>query len=236
MESPEPSLAPPGAGLPQPELSIARLLVWWGCWRTNRARSAAQFARERDAVLTLAQGCAPEWAERRVLIKRLPGQEDSSRFWSIYMTVEHLRIVNQGIGEVIGQLARGVLPGRKTSTADAKPRRDVGEAAIEEFERVCARFEETVAGVGELRTEAKHPHPWFGPMDAGRLVLHGGLPHGVAPRTDETDPGRLANGRLVGAGPDERGRQARMSRYTAGTYSPLRTGLLLTLSCKLASM
>ena len=175
----EPLLALPGAGLPQPELTVARLLVRWGRWGVNPAQSAAAFTRECATVLALARGCPPERAGRRVLIKRLAGMEDSSRFWSIYMTADHLRIVNQGIGGVIEQLARDEVPARATSTADVKPRPDVGEPVLGEFEQVCARFEEMASGVKNWRTRAKHPHPWFGPMDAGDWYYMAGFHMGL---------------------------------------------------------
>lgn len=175
----EPTLAPPGAGLPQPELAIARLMLRWQLRFTNRARSNARFVRERDGVLVLARSCPPAQAGQRVLIKRLPGLEDSSRFWSVYMTVEHLRIVNQGIGAVIAQLARGVVPERLTRTADVKPGKDIAGSVLEEFARGCDDLERTVSAVADLRSLVKHPHPWFGPLDAGEwyymAAFHMGL-------------------------------------------------------------
>ena len=42
---------------------------------------------------------------RRVLIRRPPGLEDSSRYWSAFMTLEHLRIVHREMVRIIDALA-----------------------------------------------------------------------------------------------------------------------------------
>lgn len=161
-----PELAPPGAGLPKPELLIARLIFRWGLWRSDRGRSSSRFAEQRDAIQRLAQGCDPVAATRRVLVRRLPGMEDSSRNWSFCMTLDHLRIVNDAVGGAIAALVAGHVPIHAASTAAVKPLADAGITAIPAFEASCRQFEQLVAATPELRTRAKYSHPWFGPLDA----------------------------------------------------------------------
>ncbi len=84
-------LAPPGAGLPKPEWFIARLIFGWFRRARSRGDLAAMFEEERERILLLAGSCDPANGTRRTLIKRLPGLEDSSRDWSVFMTLEHLR-------------------------------------------------------------------------------------------------------------------------------------------------
>ena len=74
-----PRLAPPGAGLPRPELFVARLTFRWQFWRSSRELAAAALTRERDAILDLVRRGSDEANGRRVLTARLPGMEDSSR-------------------------------------------------------------------------------------------------------------------------------------------------------------
>ena len=50
----EPKLAPPGAGLPKPELFIARLIFALQYRKGNRAVFNARFAEEREIVRRLA--------------------------------------------------------------------------------------------------------------------------------------------------------------------------------------
>jgi hypothetical protein len=101
-----------------------------------------------------------------VLIKRLPGLEDSSRYWSMLMTVDHLRIVNDQINGVIVSLCAGQLPAGTASTAAVKPSQQVDVSIIAAFETSCADFEKTVAVQSDLKTTLTFPHPWFGLMDA----------------------------------------------------------------------
>jgi len=163
--NPEPALAPRGAGLPTPELFAARLLFRWRRLWTNRAGFQALFARERDILLGLARALEPAQAAQRVLIPRLRGMEDSSRYWSVWMTLDHLRIVNRGCTGVMRILAQGKVPDRVASTAAVKPSPQVDPSVIETFIEGCGDFLETSDGIADHRTRVRHAHPWFGPLD-----------------------------------------------------------------------
>ncbi len=162
----EPILAAPGAGLPKPELLIARVLFGLRCSAGNRASFNARFARERAAIRLLVERCDAETGARRVLIKRPPGLEDSSRNWSVWMTLDHLRIVHGEMTRIIATLARGESPTGKASTAAVKPSLDVTGAVVAEYEDSCDALLAVVAEAPDLRTTARFTHPWFGPLDA----------------------------------------------------------------------
>jgi hypothetical protein len=162
----EPKLAPPGAGLPKIELLIARLQFAWRRARGDRKSFDAAFRRERERVRGFVGGLDADSAGRRVLIQRVPGLEDSSRYWSAWMTLDHLRIMHSGMVRTIGSLARGVVPSRKASTAAVKPSAEVTAAVVAEFEKSCDELTATVAAVKDLNTSARYAHPWFGPLDA----------------------------------------------------------------------
>ncbi len=181
----EPVLAPPGAGLPPLELTIARLLFAWRL-RTGRFTSFdASFQRERELIRTATRGLSQEIAARRVLIPRLPGMEDSSRHWSVWMTLDHLRIVHRSIARVIASLSNGVVPEGRASTAAVKPSPDAGAGVAEEYERSCDELRsraEAIRNLGgaRLKLAPRYPHPWFGPLTAsgwhalaaGHLGIH----------------------------------------------------------------
>jgi hypothetical protein len=162
----EPKLAPPGAGLPKVELFIARALFGWRQMRGNRDFFTTDFQREREAIRALVRECDAESGARRVLIDRVPGLEDSSRYWSVWMTLEHLRIIHNGITRTIGSLAKEVVPPGQASTAAVKPAPDITEAVVAEYETSCDKLLETVAAIPDLKTKARFAHPWFGPLDA----------------------------------------------------------------------
>jgi hypothetical protein len=164
--STEPKLAPPGAGLPAYELAIAR-----GLFKLRRAFGSrrsfdAKFARERQRVRDLLAPLSPAQCQERVLIRRLPGLEDSSRYWSVWMTLDHLRIVHHEIARVIGALVRGELPAGEASTAAVKPTVVLDEVIVMAYEQSCELLQATIKDAPNLKTALRFPHPWFGPLDA----------------------------------------------------------------------
>jgi uncharacterized damage-inducible protein DinB len=152
--------------LPGPELWSARVL--FGLRRRFGTREAftARFEQERAAIRELLATCDPARRGEQVLIPRLRGLEDSSRFWSVWMTLEHLRITNSIFAMIITSLAQAKVPQKQASTADVKPRSDVTAEVEAAFEASCDQLLAAVAAVPELKTAARYPHPWFGPLDA----------------------------------------------------------------------
>lgn len=175
----EPDLAPPGAGLPRLELLVARihfaLLRRTGSRRTFDVR----IARERERIRMLLRRCNPEVGTRRVLIRRVPGLEDSSRYWSVWMTLDHLRIVNELLARLIGELARDVTPPGAASTAAVKPNADAGPEVVAAYEASCDALAAAVAASPKLDTRARYPHPWFGPLDAAGWHALAGVHMGI---------------------------------------------------------
>ena len=117
----DPQLAPPGAGLPTIELWAARLLFALTRRRGDRETFLAKLKQERAAIRALVESCAEAQRGERVLITRLRGLEDSSRNWSVWMTLDHLRITNLALIRVITALTHGHVPPGKASTAAVKP-------------------------------------------------------------------------------------------------------------------
>ena len=161
----EPVLAPPGAGLPFPELLIARVGFRLRRWLTSREKADEAFLTERAAIRNLVERCSPDARARQVLIPRLRGMEDSSRNWSVWMTLDHLRITNDAFTNVIVALCHGQVPLRKASTADVKPSIEQTSDVETAYEASCERFMAAVGAISSLETEVKYAHPWFGPLD-----------------------------------------------------------------------
>lgn len=175
----EPTLAPPGAGLPALELIIARQLFRLKCFLGSREKHAATFQRERATIRALTDSCDPTQRGVRVLIPRLPGIEDSSRHWSVWMTLDHLRITNVAFTQVIKSLSKGIVPPRKASTAAVKPDPAVTVEVEAAYDASCDALLAAVAGVADLKTKARYTHPWFGDLDASGwhavAAMHMGL-------------------------------------------------------------
>ena len=170
-----PQLAPPGAGLPFPENLIARVLLGLKRATGNPRSFTDRFIAERALIRGLVAGKEDAVLSKRVLIARPPGLEDGSRYWSVWMTLDHLRIVHHAFIGVLESLAAGRVPEGEANTAAVKPDEQVTGAVVAEYEASCDALLATIGLIRDFKTQAKFPHPWFGPMDAhGWLALSGG--------------------------------------------------------------
>ena len=170
-----PELDRPGAGLPLHEHFIARVLFSFSRALMSREQANARFQRERSAIRELVSGCDPETGAERILIHRVRGLEDSSRYWSVWMTLDHLRIVNEAMARVIRALTGGIVPEGQASTAAVKPSPAASVDVIPAYEQACDALLASAAEARDLRTPLRYAHPWFGPLDAaGWHLLAGG--------------------------------------------------------------
>jgi hypothetical protein len=161
-------LAPPGAGIPAHirwfGTWVTRPVVNRGSWDTFRRRFATYAGIFRREVTSLDEAAlAP-----RVLVPRLFGLEDSSRYWSVAMTVRHVSIVSQLVASLIIRLSHGEKIDATVSIAGVKPEATIrpAEALTEFFAFADRGLDEIEAGVGDRRSAATHVHPWFGPLNA----------------------------------------------------------------------
>jgi len=178
----QPKLDKPGAGLPWPQSWITRMIVPPMARRFTWDECAAKFALQSEKVQKMVQPLDDVTIQARVLVPRLRGLEDSSRFWSVSMTLEHLIIVGDGVADIIVKLAMGEKPKEIVETANVKPQEKyIGTAARLEFaamaQRVRHRLETEIV---DRDSKVTHDHPWFGPFTArqwhwllgGHTVIH----------------------------------------------------------------
>ena len=177
------SLAAPGAGIPAIERVVGGLQLKWLCLTCDLSETLARFEAERELVTQLTASTSATAAAQRVLIPRLPGLEDSSRDWSEWMTLEHLRIVNAQIANVVSLLMRGqVPPGLGASTAAVKPRADVDAAVCAQFQLACDQLVDSARELmqaGMRRPLARYRHPWFGELDARQWLVMAAMHMGI---------------------------------------------------------
>lgn len=177
-----PKLDVPGAGIPR----IARLFLrFWVnpfiAGKEDPALSRKRFDRLhekiREVYLTIPEARRSE----RVLVRPIRGLEDSSRFWSAAMVLEHLEIVGSGIGEIIVSLSNEVVPPVTPDTATVKP---IGSRSAEEallsYEMLQKNLMPSVESrMGSLDARAELAHPWFGRFTARKwywlLGIHAGI-------------------------------------------------------------
>ena len=176
----EPRLAPPGAGVPR----IERMVGWLRLAIATRQGAAAAselMRREQAAIRRVVQPLSPAEASARILVPRLRGLEDSSRWWSAWMTLDHLRIVNGSIAGIISALGTERTPAGEASTAAVKPSPDVGPDVLAAFDASCDALERAVAELPRPRSTTRFVHPWFGPLDTAgwhaMAAMHMGIHH-----------------------------------------------------------
>lgn len=153
------------------------------------------FEQERLNVRKLLERLSskdPALGERRILIDRLQGLEDSSRYWSVWMTLDHLRIVNDSISMILKTLGKGKVPEGVARTEDVKPGFVVGAEIVELYERSCDQLLEIAGAVSNLRTTVAFDHPWFGPLDAGGWYTLAGVHLGIHRKQIERIMDRLS--------------------------------------------
>ena len=160
-----PSLEKPGAGIPWIERKVGGIFLRRLIKRYDYKTTDERLLAEAESALRLAAQCDSQLAGRPVLIRRIRGIEDSSRNWSVYMTLDHLRIVNDGIARVIALITEGKTPSHKTRIEDVKPSPTAGEDTIAEFEESVRKLREVCHRGAEGNQETTHDHPWFGPLN-----------------------------------------------------------------------
>jgi hypothetical protein len=130
----------------------------------SRRGAGRWFRSEADRMLALARALSPADAARRVLIRRLTGIEDSSRYWSVYMTLEHLVMVDGAMLGVIESLAAGRPVERVAAVADFKPPATADATSIDRFDALARDFSARTDALSGWDSKLTFKHPWFGPL------------------------------------------------------------------------
>ena len=171
------SLAPPGAGLPAIQALLLRYLLFPGYSRmTSWKKALAAFQTEGDRVIALVEPLSPDQLQQRVLVKAPLGIEDSSRYWSAEMVLEHLIEVGTRIATGIVELTQGEEVTVKADVADVKPKGGKGAQVIEDFRAFLLDYARSITeDVGNRKSRRTHPHPWFGELSAHQWACLGGL-------------------------------------------------------------
>jgi len=162
-----PQLAPPGAGIPAIERFFGNIIIKYFTLRpkVDVACLRAEYPRSLDALISLAKTFPENERQIPVLIPRLRGLEDSSRYYSPAMVMEHIALVDRGIAESIVMLGQGKVPPYKVSTADVKPNPKIEwQSAMDMVQAASEQFRQSLAA--DFTSTAKLAHPWFGPLSA----------------------------------------------------------------------
>lgn len=163
----DPELDPAsGGGLPWHERRAGDLALRLYASFASPAAILRAFRRDALQARTLALGLTEAEGRRQVRIARFPGIEASSRDWSVYMTLDHLVMVNTAITALIHAICSDHNHGAEIGMEDVRPHVDAGPDRIQALEAAVERYSDMILRLGALRSRERHPHPWFGPLTA----------------------------------------------------------------------
>jgi hypothetical protein len=177
-----PQLAPPGAGLPWYHNLMLRFYV--GPFVAGRAKwtvSEQTFHKVNGRILKEIEGLTEKQLSTKILVPPQLGLEDSSRYWSIAMVLEHLVIVGEGITQGIMLLSNGKIPPVTVDIAAVKPIGAMSASeSVNQFKSFCGEdFKKFLQQVGDKNSPLSLKHPWFGPFKTSQwfwlLGMHGAL-------------------------------------------------------------
>jgi hypothetical protein len=160
-----PKLQAPGAGLPLGQSLMMRYFVGpFVSKRDSWQELESRFQKIYERILAETKGLDESALNQVVLVKPLRGIEDSSRNWSVAMTLEHLIFVGGEIAKVILELSHGREIQHEVKIADYKPKCKIsGSTAVIEFESFISQTLATIkTKVGSTKSNTTFHHPWFG--------------------------------------------------------------------------
>ncbi len=140
----------------------------------------AMFQKQGRILVDLTQNLSAGQLQKPVLIDRITGIEDSSRYWSPGMVLEHLIIVGSAMMRGIVELSRGIVPAVKPDVAAVKPTGSYGAGAVGVFQSFLAQYADTVnREVADRNSRTTLRHPWFGELNARQwhclAAIHQGI-------------------------------------------------------------
>ena len=137
------------------------------CLATSWDKALTSFRAEGQRLIALAKPLSEDQLQQRVLIKAPMGLEDSSRYWSVAMVLEHLIEVGSRIAVGVVELTQGATVTVKADIADVKPEGGKGSEIIADFRQFLDDYARMVAeDAGDRNSKSRHSHPWFGQLNA----------------------------------------------------------------------
>lgn len=166
-----PQLQAPGQGLP----FLQKLFVRYWLGPIVSKKTPIYESRKTYEILTqklienIKKISEPE-RKIKILVKPIPGLEDSSRYWSLNGVLEHLMIVSKGMEAVILSLSAGQVPNTKVDIAKLKPKnfeKDILTEFIEYAPNLMKNIDQKVSVPGfDFQSSLKFYHPWMGQITA----------------------------------------------------------------------
>ena len=134
------------------------------------------FEKEGEKVLSLARFMEKDKLFERVLVPKLFGLEDNSRYYSVAMVLEHLVVVGTALQNRIPSLSQGKSLDKEIKIEDYKPYMEIDNTIINQYEIFLHSFRKEVEeNVDNIYLENRHEHPWFGELKAKDWSVMGAI-------------------------------------------------------------
>ncbi len=134
------------------------------------------FEKEGEKVLSLARSMEKDELFERVLVPKLFGLEDNSRYYSVAMVLEHLLVVGTALQDRIPSLSQGKSLDKEIKIEDYKPYMEIDDSIIEQYESFLHGFrKELEENIDNIYLENRHEHPWFGELKSKDWSVMGAI-------------------------------------------------------------
>jgi hypothetical protein len=122
----------------------------------------------------MASSLTHEQLFERVLVPRLFGLEDNSRYYSVAMVIEHLLIVGKALQVRIPILSQGRKLEGHVKIEDVKPYTEIDAHIISEFQTFLSSYRKKLeANLGDIHIDNTSEHPWFGAFNPKQWSILG---------------------------------------------------------------
>jgi len=144
---------------------LNRTISWYGAWNV--------FESEGQKIIDMSYKLDSEQLFQRVLVPKLFGLEDNSRYYSVAMVLEHLLSVGRALETRVPILSRGIELKGDIKIEDVKPYNAIDDDIVEQFEEFISHFREQIEDCDDIHIDNASPHPWFGAFNPKQWSILG---------------------------------------------------------------
>lgn len=180
--NPQIKLEAPGKGLPLVDSLMMRFFVGpFVSKRDSVEKSFSNFSKLNKKILERVAPLSFEEIHTPILVPKLKAIEDSSRYWSVAETLEHIEIVGREITSGIVNLAKyKKIPDFEVKIENYKPKgKYKGIDPRPSFQKFNDDVLSELKGLDINLAPPKFFHPWLGPLASQQwlwlLASHSGI-------------------------------------------------------------
>ena len=139
-------------------------------------RALTIFEAEGEKIVHLASQLPQEKLFERVLVPKLFGLEDNSRYYSVAMVLRHLLTVGLALQTRIPVLSEGKSLQKEVKIEEYKPYMDIDEDIAGIYKDFLLHFRTNIENdLGNIYLNNRHEHPWIGELRAKDWAVMGAI-------------------------------------------------------------